>query len=332
MSNLTDGPVLRLDRITHSQISELDKKRTMVIATMSPLEVHGPHLPLGQDLFEAYAIAEKTALKVSETLEGWSFILLPPVPVAIDCVPHLGSVNFPVKLVRDVAYHLLEPFAKKGFARLAFSSFHGGPRHICSLESASMRLFDKYGIPTVSLFSVVLSRVMEGDVFFEGIENTPGREIDTMQLKQDHHGGFVETSLGLHLWPEYVKEGWDKLPPLVAVENVSKETNDSFLYGYDGDPTVLEKLRQVKETVASVYRSMKHFNEHTYFGYPAMASTEQGRDLFEHLTGIAHDSICEFIEKGMEMDVHSPLWKFHGFLLNGAVNKVANDWLKLYSE
>ena len=132
--------VFRLDRISHSTLKNLDRSRTAVLVTMSPMEVHGPHLPLGQDWFEAQAILEKTADKMAKERTDWNFVILPPLPIAIDCVPAQGSISYPVQLVRDVAFHTMEPFAKHGFARLAFSSFHGGPRHICALEDACSRL------------------------------------------------------------------------------------------------------------------------------------------------------------------------------------------------
>lgn len=332
MTTKVSERVLRLDQITHAKISRLDRDRTVVIATMSPLEVHGPHLPLGQDLFEAYALAERTAARIVEKRPDWTVLLLPKVPVAVDCVPHLGSVAFPVTLVRDVAYHLLKPFAKNGFARLAFSSFHGGSRHFCALEDASERLTREFGVPAVSLFSAVLSRIKEGDVFFEGIRDTPGRTITVEQLKQDHHGAFVETSLGLHLWPELVEEGWQELPPLVSKEEVDREVNDSYLYGYDTKPSLAERVKRNAATVSAIYRAIKHYNEHTYHGYPALASAKQGRDLFDHLVNIAADAAGEFIEQGKSFDGHSPLWKLHLLLLNKSVNTVAEDWLGLYSE
>ena len=46
--------VLKLERLTHDKLKSLDRTRTIVIATLSPLEVHGPHLPLGQEIGRAH--------------------------------------------------------------------------------------------------------------------------------------------------------------------------------------------------------------------------------------------------------------------------------------
>jgi creatinine amidohydrolase len=324
--------ILRLECISHSKIRSLDKSRTLVLATMSPLEVHGPHLPLGQDCFEAYALAEGAAKELSKRYPDWTFLLLPIVPVATDCVPMLGSVNFPVRVVKDVAFGLLEPFAKAGFARLCFASFHGGPRHVCALEWAADELTRKYKVPAASMFSLVIGRVMEGKVFFDGIEHTPGRKITVEELKRDHHAGFVETAIGLHLWPDLVDEGWDSLPPSFATPpNLAAEDNDSFLYGRQGKQPLADVLRARWGTVASIFRTLQHFRTNTYHGYPSYASAEQGRDLFKHLVGLAADATDEFIRRGSEMEAHSPLWKFKDIVLSPAANKLVDEWLKIYT-
>lgn len=317
--------------MTHQALQKLDPARTLVLATLSPIEVHGPHLPLGQDYFEAYTLAEHAIEILADRYEDWNFVLLPPYPVATDCVPQLGSVSFPVQVVRDVAYYALEPFAKRGFARLVYSSFHGGPRHVCALESAAQMLSKNYNVPTASLFSMVLSRVMEGDVFFDAIRENPECNITVEQLKKDHHAGFVETSLALQCWPELMEPDWKELEPLVSEGPKESGANDSFLYGYQEKSSSVDRVKRSWAQVRSIIKSIKHFNDHTYYGYPAAASKSQGKDLLENLALLAADTTDKFIERGLKMDVHSPLWKLRHVLLNRGVNKVANDWLKLDS-
>lgn len=44
--------MLRWETLTKTQFDEIDPKETVVVLTCSPIEVHGPHLPLGADAFE----------------------------------------------------------------------------------------------------------------------------------------------------------------------------------------------------------------------------------------------------------------------------------------
>jgi creatinine amidohydrolase len=327
------GRVLRLDRITHDRLSRLDRAHTLVMAVVSPIEVHGPHLPLGQDLMQAYALSERVLENVAAGREAWSFVLLPPIPVATDCVPQIGSLNFPVSLVQEVAYHLLKPFALHGFARLAFTSFHGGPRHNCALEAAAERLAREHRETAVlPVFSAVIRQAMEGRIFFDGIEHTPGRKITLEQIKQDHHAGCLETSMGLYLWPELLEPGWQDLPAEVSNTAPDGKHEQHFLYGGEDPSGILGRAQRIAGRVRAMARSARHFRTRTYQGYPALASQEQGRDTFDHLVRVAEGVIEEFLDRGREMDGHSPMWDFRRVLLSPAVNRVFDDWLGVYTE
>jgi len=329
----TSGKILRLEEITQRRLLGLDKQHTLVAAAMSPIEVHGPHLPLGQDLFEAYALTEHALERLARKKPEWTFVLLPPIPVAADCVPKLGSLNFPVRLVRDVAYHVLRPFALHGFSRLVFGNFHGGPRHNLALETAAVRLSREFDTACISLMSAVLGRILQDNLFYKAVENTPGRRINSEQIKKDLHAGQVETSIGLHLWPELVEHGWQDLPGLVADDpQTGKGGSRHFLFS-DGAPTTPSgRIRRAAGRLRVMAESVRHFSKNTYRGYPALSSAREGRDLFEHLVGIAVEALEEFIEKGREMNGHSPLWPMRRFLLNRGVNKIFDDWLGVYSE
>jgi creatinine amidohydrolase len=318
--------VLRLESLTHSEIEDLDAASTFVIATMSPLEVHGPHLPLGQDFMEAYAIAEAAAVRLGRSRSDWSFLLLPPVPVAADALPRRGSVNFPPPMVRDVAFHLLAPFAREGFGRLAFASFHGGPRHLCALEAASERLRKEFRTPAVSLMSAALSRLMDGGFFMDALGRVEGCRITREQMAGDRHAAFVETSIALHLWPELVGEEWKGLPDSVP----ERTDGGSFLFGREGRGGIAGAAKRTLRTVRSIAGSVRHFRDSTYFGYPALSSAAAGKALFDLLADLSAELGGELIDRGMEMEGHSPLWKYRHVLLNPIAGRAADDWIGCY--
>jgi len=317
--------VLKLEEISHQQILKLDRKNTVVIATMSPLEVHGPHLPIGMDYMQAYRLAVEAAGIIASKRAGWSFLMLPPVPVAKDTVPALGSIDFPVGVVRDVAFHLLAPFAKQGFGRLALASFHGGPRHLCALEDAAVRLRKEFGVPAISIMSAALSRLLEGDTLMEGVKSVPGCAMTADLMKSDRHAGFIETSMALHLWPDLVEEGWQSLPGSVPVSAAWE--GGSFIYDHGDNAGLGGVIKRVADTAGSMAGAVRHFRESTYCGYPALSSPEAGKALFEQLSGICAGLLEELIDRGMEMDGHSPLWRFRDILLNPAISGIADRLL-----
>lgn len=316
--------LLRLERITHTRMKALDPKRTFVLATMSPLEVHGPHLPLGQDVFEARAMAEHAALAVLEKRPDWTVLLVPPLHVAADTLPMLGSVEFSPYLVERVAFALLEPFAKAGFARMGYSSFHGGPRHFLALELAGERLARKFGVAVVSMFSMLLSRVKEGQVFLDAVADAPGRKAELRHMVRDQHAGYVETSMALHLYGSLVENGWQTLPGAVPREEPGAGENDSFLFSDDAPGGLFARIGRVKRTATLLMRALKFFRANSYYGYPAFASEEEGRRIFEHLVTLTATAAGDFLDRGMDAGVRSPLWVFRHILLNRPLNAVAD--------
>lgn len=319
--------VYELDKMTHKKVASLDRKRTFVLQAVSPMEVHGPHLPIGQDLFESVALARETVCRLAPERPDWSFILMPPLPVAIDCLPHAGSVNYPINVVYDVAYHSLKPFANNGFARLAYSAFHGSPRHICALEQAAFDLNRHYKhTAAVSLFSAVVARMLNENFFYEAVKDDPSFTLTEGQVTKDTHAGFIETSLALHLWPELVAEGWENLPH--CTKNAEEEQG-RLAFGKDESGG---GLKDVKGRIDDIARSVTHFKKHTYNGYPSAASAALGKRIFDHIIEICKNILNEFIDKGRAMDGRSPLWKFRGVFLNKPINSFVDNVLKLYSE
>jgi creatinine amidohydrolase len=78
--------VHRLEEMSSPAIDALDRERTVALLTVSPLEEHGPHLPVGVDAFAARHFAETIAERLVAARPGWSVILLPTL--------HLGSFTF----------------------------------------------------------------------------------------------------------------------------------------------------------------------------------------------------------------------------------------------
>src|SRR5262245_65602713 len=67
-------------------LDALDRARTVVVLTVSPLEEHGPHLPVGVDAIAARHFAETIAERLAAGRPGWTALLAPKL--------HLGSFTF----------------------------------------------------------------------------------------------------------------------------------------------------------------------------------------------------------------------------------------------
>ncbi|MCB9479810.1 MAG: creatininase family protein [Deltaproteobacteria bacterium] len=321
-----DGRVHRYETLTQADVLALDRDKTVVIATFSPLEVHGGHLPLGQDVFEADALAVAVARGLVARRPEWSVLLLPPYAVAADCVPLPGSVAFTPKQLAKTAYEALAPFARMKFARLAYSSFHGGPRHMVALEVASERLTRKLGTPTISLFSVMLARFGQNEMLDRAVAEVPDARIRPDELHQDFHGGYIETSLALHLYPELVHESWKALGPIVP-EHRAKEGQGEGFMGAGEETSLLQKLLSTPDILRSMFGELRHFKQHGLYGYPGYADAEHGRKIFEFLTRETGVIVDEFIEKGAAFKARSPMWPLRHIMMNSVTSLIVDGWV-----
>lgn len=321
------GEVLKLQEISFSRMKELSPEKTIVAVTMSPMEVHGPHLPIGQDWLEAQALLESVAASTVERRPDWNVLIIPPVPVAEDSLPHVGSIAMPPHLVRDVAYYILKPFAEAGFKRMIISSFHGGPRHMTALESAADKLTTKYETHAISIFSAVVARMKNGNVFYDAVKNLTDNKITLEEISRDWHAGFVETSIALHLWPQLIEKGWEELPPLYRER---KEDEHGNYYMGAGKEGLAGKIAELIEVISNVKGSIDHYSTNTYSGYPAMASKEFGKAIFDHVAKIGSEIVEDFIERGTEIEHHTPLWKMRGLIMDKNFNLLLNEAIGIY--
>lgn len=198
-----------------SALDALDRGRTLALLTVSPLEVHGPHLPLGVDAFTGRYFAEAIAGRLVETRPGWSAVLAPTL--------HLGSFTFdgpgtiPVRqrVVRDVVVDYGSALARQGFRYVVVANGHAGLTHLTALEEAASIVSRRHGIAMASLSSRLAWSFRAG-LLLGRIEAALGRALTAEERRafaEDAHGGWWETSMMLMLRPDLVDDGFRDLPP-----------------------------------------------------------------------------------------------------------------------
>jgi creatinine amidohydrolase len=65
-----DRRTFHYEELTASQLAELDRENTLALMALSPLEVHGPHLPLGTDVMVATELQKTDHLWDLRFVEG----------------------------------------------------------------------------------------------------------------------------------------------------------------------------------------------------------------------------------------------------------------------
>jgi creatinine amidohydrolase len=291
--------LINAEEMTYTQVQQLRRNRSIAFLSASALEVHGPHLPLGMDMFMARWMAEETARRFSETHPDWTVVLYPHMPLGTDELPLPGSVDGTQQTVyRALLAHGVS-LARTGFGYAVVTNGHGGARHASAVEAACRVASRRYSIQMFSPSIAVLHGVVTGARHGQ-IESSLGRPLtreERQGLLSGEHAGTMETSFALAERAEQVEETYRELkqfgPPSVrplafvgkalaplfgARSGRLQETSDTLAggvgwllnarYGYGGDPV-------------------------TYKGDPSAASAELGHAIRETMA----QGCLDYVEK-----------------------------------
>jgi creatinine amidohydrolase/Fe(II)-dependent formamide hydrolase-like protein len=297
----TEPVVLRWERLTKRQFDALDRERCVVLVTCSPLEVHGPHLPLGADALEGEGLAERVLRFLPERHRGKTFLKLPFIYAATDALPHPGSLFFRPSTTIAVLEDLGRSLASQGFRDVLVSNFHGSPRHFLAIEAACDRVTRTRGIRMACIFSVMLTRLTGGsNELSEVLGALPG--VRREDLVGDIHAGLVETSQLLALHPDWVEKDYATLP---------RQTVDGWLQERGEAPPAIAAGRPagLRAMIKAFRGGLRFFQEETYAGAPAGASRELGARILDTLATHAAGAVSEILDGTLPPEQwHSPLW------------------------
>ncbi|NNL67674.1 MAG: creatininase family protein [Myxococcales bacterium] len=311
---MADVQALRWESLTKRQFDTIDRERAVVLVSCSPLEVHGPHLPMGADALEADGLSERMLRFLPDRHADRTFLKLPFVYAATDTVPQPGSLFFQPSTTVTVLSDLGRTLAAQGFRHVFVGNFHGGPRHFLAIEKACRRVQRRHGIGMVSVFSLMISRFTQGtsnlDDVLGAIEG-----VDRADLEGDTHGGLVETSQLLALHGDWVDPEYKSLP---------RRTVDGWLES-KGRPKKEKHPKGLPAMIRAFKATQGFFLEETYTGTPASASAEVGERFLDVLGAKAAEGVSELLDGTIGPEAcHSPIWKLRFLFLNPGVTRVVN--------
>lgn len=206
--------VHRLEEMSTPALDALDRARTLIVLTVSPLEEHGPHLPLGVDAFAARHFAEALAERLVAARPGWTAVLAPTLHLGSFTFDAVGTIRIRQRVVRDALVDYGTSLARAGFRWIAIANGHGGPGHLVALEEAAARVSRRHGITMASLTGHLAWEFLRGRLL-PGIESALGRPLSAEEraaFTDDMHGGLWETSFMLWRRPDLVAESYRDLP------------------------------------------------------------------------------------------------------------------------
>ena len=286
--------------MTAPQIAGLPRDRTVIMVTASPLEVHGPHLPTITDICEAEGLGVRMMRRLRALHPEMVFVRLPPIYVASDVLPHVGSLHFRPSTIRAVYEDLGRSLAKQGFRHVWVGGFHGGPRHFVPVEQACDAVNRRHGARMLSIFGMLLNQLTGGDTDLADILGSC-EGIEAQQLRGDAHGGAIETSmmlalLGRHVDPMHKRLGHNDV-------HLARARTGKASVELKGRPSPPELVRLL-------LAKLRYYEEETWSGDPSLATPELGEQFLDVLAGHAAGALSKVWTGQIPItETKSPAWK-----------------------
>jgi creatinine amidohydrolase len=243
-----DFKILQLEELTWKQIDALDRQKTIIFIPFSPLEEHGPHLPVGTDLLTASDAAKEAIRAVHKIRPDLTVALFPAIPLGFSKMASdfPGTVSVQTKALKIVVQDVCSSLAKFGFKYFMICTFHMDLGHLKGIYAGMNKAMNTYEIKIIEPW---------GPYFYnkEVEKREPQVGFDT---KKEVHACFRETSLMNYQYPYLVD------PMYKDLQSIYRD-----LYS----PRVLGKtFKEIGITEG-------------YVGSPARADSDYGRWYFQQI-------------------------------------------------
>jgi len=279
------GRTIELAELSSPEIDSLDREKTLFVMALSPLEVHGPHLPLGTDVWLAEEVRDRALEKIGERHPELDFVLLPSYYMGSNTIP--GSVEVDSRAINLVLRANATFLADRGFRYLLLTDNHGGPRHQIATAKAVQRLYAKRDFNIIAPFLSFYRRMIELE---PELLSRLGAGAGACGDAQDNHAGLNETSLMLKAYPEKVRPQWKEL----ARVSINPRRWPNLILGTLGRGLRALGLEEMGKDVSHVGLMLSWVTEKdpsNYIGEPCAATPEAGDRMLDAFSDEAADAV-----------------------------------------
>ncbi len=226
----------RLSELTYKTVKETQYE--VAILPIGATEPHNLHLPYGTDAITAQAVADQACEKAYQN--GAKVVLLPTIPYGVDT----NMMQFP--LAMNVSMEAITVFIKEIIATLEHNKIH------------KLVIINGHGGNDFKAF--VRDMYIQSKVFLSVIDwfRVPSDIKDQVFDNPGDHADEMETSVGLHLFPDLI--------------NIK-----------DADPGEVQKVRfeGVNQGWVSITRPWHLLTTNSGVGDPRKATKEKGKLFFD---------------------------------------------------
>lgn len=231
--------IQKLTEMSWVELAVVNKDKAFVLLPLSPVEEHGPHLPLGTDIFGAHEIAQLAAKYVRAKDSTLQAIMAPDLPLGCSSI----TADFPgtISLRGTTLYNLLVDFcsglAESGFQYIIIVNHHLDPVHLKAILEAIETVCGRFRIKIIET---------AGRIVYSGMalqEVAHGEELG-LSMKMEIHADICETSFIQYSYPQLIKQNPAELPAVrINVGEGIKKGLSTFKamgagQGYIGTPSL----------------------------------------------------------------------------------------------
>ena len=227
-------------KLSENALNELPRTQTVIFYPVAPLEGFGPHLPVGNALNEAQAVAQLIAEKVEKEMPGWKALLYPPAPLGLETFTTSLAARVRGHVLRDYLVDTSRSLAKSGFRYFVCVSGSLTPKQLTAVEEAS-KMTSKRGF--FGQNRIVFVSASSALVTAKTVLSSP------LKALAPEHGGTRDTSVALAITPDHVGPMYLQLPQVSRSKNWLKRT----ISGYWGAPASASRDQGEKILVDTVH-------------------------------------------------------------------------------
>jgi creatinine amidohydrolase len=242
-----------LTSLTWPAVRDLPAEQTVAVLPTGAIEAHGPHLPLGTDIVIAEAMARAGAERLSA--RGLHVLLLPALPFAPApfASEFPGTLHTPAEATTLLVIGIVRSLRVHGIHVTAIANAHHDPAHVQALRTAVEDVAASGG----------------GTLVFPDLTRRRWAERLTPEFQSGAcHAGRYEGSIVLAERPDLVRRDvMAALPP--------------------NPRSLVEAVPRGHETFAEAGGA------EAYFGFPADATAEEGREIIATLGMILDEAVAE---------------------------------------
>lgn len=276
--------------MTYNELLALDREKTVFFSSISPVETHGEHLPMGTDIFLSEHLRDRMMDIFEERHADFNLVEFPTYNFGGDPIPVKGSIDIHYKAILRTLTDTGTALSDLGFKYWLLTDNHGGPHHQIAQALAAQKLWKK-DFYLVAPFLASFRRMIGHD---PDLLAKTGLGPGTCGDVDDAHGGTNETGLMLSAFPQHVRDKWkttgkakeSPAPPLAKILGAIGKA-----FGSAGKKDLADEFHFLSHGLAWVSDP----NMDPYQGDPSKASAEAGAAMLKYRAELG----AELLEKAV---------------------------------